>query len=306
MAYRSAKTEVNVNQEAIHQESQREICAILAHIYSADVLPALKFTSVAGLTDAGWHVTDGEHHWLARGMTVEKRQLGISATREANILKHLSAYGLAPNPLIRQGKWLVLEWVVGETMSEQLFMMPEHQQTLSTLLVSLHDKPLSGYPLNIRQRLAHQLMFIDRRRFTPCWLKLHQSMMRTPLPVSIKTALVHMDLHEENIILTMPSDRPTLRLIDWEYAADADIALELAALFQGNGWTSEEQKTFLDYYCQRGGYHDVTRLAQAIAQWIPWVTYLSMLWFELRWRQSGDEHYLEASSEQRRYLGLSH
>ena len=41
----------------------------------------------------------------------------------------------------------------------------------------------------------------------------------------LRLALLHMDIHGGNVI----RHRDSLQLIDWEYASDGDVALELAA-----------------------------------------------------------------------------
>lgn len=49
-----------------------------------------------------------------------------------------------------------------------------------------------------------------------------------------------MDIHPGNLLATGEG----LRLIDWEYAADGDVALDIAALFRGNGWSAGQQQRF--------------------------------------------------------------
>ncbi len=95
-----------------------------------------------------------------------------------------------------------------------------------------------------------------------------------------------MDIHPGNLLTTGEE----LRLIDWEYAADGDIALDIAALFRSNGWSAEQQQRFLQHYAHQG-YRDVARLQAQVRRWLPWVDYLMLLWFEVRWQQSGDVEF---------------
>ncbi|HFF9525339.1 TPA: phosphotransferase, partial [Serratia marcescens] len=110
----------------------------------------------------------------------------------------------------------------------------------------------------------------------------------------------HMDIHPGNLLATGEG----LRLIDWEYAADGDVALDIAALFRGNRWAAEAQQRFLQHYA-RQGYHDVARLQVQVQRWLPWVDYLMLLWFEVRWQQSGDAEFLRWGAALRRRFCLS-
>ena len=96
-----------------------------------------------------------------------------------------------------------------------------------------------------------------------------------------------MDIHPGNLI----ADGDRLRLIDWEYAADGDIALDIAALFRGNAWPPADQQRYLQQYV-RTGYSDLPLLHAQVQRWLPWVDYLMLLWFEVRWQQTGDPEFL--------------
>ncbi len=60
----------------------------------------------------------------------------------------------------------------------------------------------------------------------------------------------------------------------------------------------------MQYYA-RQGYHDVARLQAQVHRWLPWVDYLMLLWFEVRWQQSGDAEFLRWGAAVRRRLCLS-
>jgi thiamine kinase len=60
----------------------------------------------------------------------------------------------------------------------------------------------------------------------------------------------------------------------------------------------------LQHYA-RQGYHDVARLQAQVQRWLPWVDYLMLLWFEVRWQQSGDVEFLRWGAALRRQFCLS-
>lgn len=55
----------------------------------------------------------------------------------------------------------------------------------------------------------------------------------------------------------------------------------------------------------RQDYHDIARLQAQVRRWLPWVDYLMLLWFEVRWQQSGDVEFLRWGAALRRRFCLS-
>lgn len=248
-----------------------------------------RLSSVSGLTGESWRISTPQHDLLARAQSQEKSDLGVERHREAAILRQLDAETLGPCVVLQTAGWLFVEWLEGNTVSEELWQSAQGQVALAQMLTCLHQLPPSGYPLNLRQQLSRYWQHIDRRRLTPRWLRLHQQFMRRALPTPLKLALVHMDIHPENLVNTTQG----LRLIDWEYAADSDIALELAALFQGNNLSVQQRQQLIDDYIRCGGYQDRSRLEQQITRWIPWVNYLMLMWCEVRWQQTQESRYID-------------
>jgi len=260
----------------------------------AQQLPAVlsagcHLSPVAGLTGESWKIETPLHSWLARVQSAEKTGLGVERRREKGILRHVAGLGIAPHIRLFSPPWLVVEWLEGETCKISGGRETNDQPQLAALLVSLHRLAPCGYRLQLREQFARYWQQIDRQRLTPAWLRLHHRFMRQPLPVPLKMAVLHMDVHPGNLV----RNEQKLSLIDWEYAAGGDVALELAALFRGNGWSPVQQQDFLRAYVACGGYRDIARLTQKVGRWTPWVDYLMLMWFEVRWQQTGDKIYLD-------------
>lgn len=258
----------------------------------AQQLPAVfsagcHLSQVAGLTGESWKIETPEQSWLARVQSAEKTVLGVERRREMGILRHVAELGIAPRVTLFSLPWLVVEWLEGETCQSSGVSETDYQQQLAALLTSLHRLAPSGYRLPLREQFACYWQQIDRRRLTPAWLRLHQRFMRQPMPAPLKIATLHMDVHPGNLV----RNQRKLQLIDWEYAAGGDVALELAALFRGNGWPQVQQQRFLSAYVTCGGYRDIVRLRQQVSRWTWWVDYLMLMWFEVRWQQTGDTLY---------------
>lgn len=277
--------------------------AVLRRLIESE-LPAVKtagcrFSPVQGLTGESWRIEGEGVQLLARQQSAEKTALGVSRRREAKVLRS-AGEGLGPQVLIQNNQWIILEWLPGDVVTEAHFTRLNQQGDLARLVARLHQRPLSGYPLNLHSQFARYWQQLDRRRLTPAWLRLHQRFLQARLPSPLKIAPLHMDIHPGNLI----AQGEGVRLIDWEYAADGDIALEIAALFRSNAWSAGNQQHFLQHYSQQG-YNDLPLLSTQVQRWLPWVDYLMLLWFEVRWQQTGDSEFLRWGAVQRRRFCLS-
>ncbi len=165
----------------------------------------------------------------------------------------------------------------GEVKSE----LPASPQ-LSGLLYDLHQQPRFGWRVSLTPLLAQYWQRCDPARRKPRWLRWHQRLRRQGEPRPLRLAPLHMDVHAGNII----HNESGLRLIDWEYAGDGDIALELAAVWITPG----EHSGLVEAYARRAAI-DAQLLWRQVVLWRPWVLLLMAGWYEMRWRQSGDPQF---------------
>ena len=125
------------------------------------------------------------------------RDAALATDREAEVMTHARAHG-APVPEVfdASGPDLVMEYVVGPTMLQALARQPWTMGRQARLLAQLHDQ-------------VHAVPALS-------W---------QDTPFGDGDALLHRDLHPDNVILT--EDGP--QVIDWEGAvrgpAPADLAL---------------------------------------------------------------------------------
>jgi thiamine kinase len=103
-------------------------------------------------------------------------------------------------------------------------------------------------------------------------------------PQPLRLAPLHMDVHAGNLVHSAAG----LRLIDWEYAGDGDVALELAAV-----WAEDEaqRQQLVAQYAQQAAVDPVT-LQRQVRRWWPWVWMLMAGWFEFRWQQTGEQQFI--------------
>ena len=196
------------------------------------------FSPVQGLTGKSWRIDGVGITLLARQHSAEKRALGVSRRREARVLRRC-APGLGPWVFAQNNQWLILEWLEGDVVTDTEFAALNQRGELAAMAAELHRRPLSGYRLDLRRQFRRYWQQLDRRRLTltGCACSV---ILRSALPRPLRLAPLHMDIHPGNLLATGEG----LRLIDWEYAADGDVALDIAALFRGNGWSAGQQQHF--------------------------------------------------------------
>ncbi|WP_374050960.1 phosphotransferase [Xenorhabdus taiwanensis] len=261
--------------------------------------------SLTGLTQGSYYIanttTNEVRQMVGRTQTSHSEMLGVDRQRENQILRRLSSTGIAPKVVAMHGTWLLLEWLTGTKVKPDILGQPALLQPLAQILAILHSHSPLGYFLQLKKQIAFQWQQIDRRRLSPRWLRLHKFFMATRVPTALKIAPAHMDVHPDNLLITEKG----LKLIDWEYAADVDIGFSLAVLFKGNQWDEMQKKTFLDYYCtQTSGYADIQLLQQQIKRWEPWVNYMMLMWYEVRWQQTREQQFLSLAHPLRQAFNL--
>lgn len=236
------------------------------------------FYPLNGLTGLSGKVVCGQQQWLARRIPQQPIPF-ISRRREWHLLRGLTACGLAPRALAINHRWLLLEWLPGDPLPETEFLA--RQTELLALLTRLHHQPLSGYRLRLLPLLQHYWQQCRERH--PRWLRRLRRLTRQGEPAPLRLGLLHMDIHAGNL-LVQPAG---LRLIDWEYAADGDVALELAAIISGNGLNQAQSAELLTEYAAVNQL-DPDILQRQVRRWQPWLRLLMASWYQLRWEQSGD------------------
>lgn len=274
---------------------------LLAQQFPAVNTADFQYDTVNGSGRGCWRVLAGDRLLLARPQTVEAAQLGVQRQREYRLLRQLSVHHLAPKPVIYRDGWLIVEWASGYTACALEFTHVVENGALAQVLRQLHCQPCSGYRLDLPIRFARHWQHMDPRRRTPALLRWHHHFQRVAAPDTLAWAPLHLDVHSENVVVT---PQGSLLLIDWEYAADGDIGLELALLIRGNGLEDESRRCFLRAYQQQRPGFSLNALNQSVEQWLPWADYLMLMWCEVCWHLTGKRAFLAAGSASRGYLGL--
>ncbi|MEQ4923710.1 phosphotransferase [Proteus hauseri] len=281
---------------------------VLQALFPTTTLSDWTITALAGLGGGSFRVQYAEIDWVARYYGIEKTALFVRARKEYAILKQLSGSDLSPNVATRCGEWFFLHWQEGKHLShKQLFSV--YLQPLAQKIATLHQLKPFGYPLDLCHELSVYWYGIDKNRLSPKWLRLQRDFLHQPHHNLIKYAPAHMDLHPTNILLSDSG----IKFIDWEYAADIDIADSLMTFFAANQLDVEQQTQFLHYYCsyhshgfqaKEGIFYSVEQLRKRIISREPFIFYMMLMWYEVRWQQTKDESFLIMSESLRRYFSL--
>ena len=210
--------------------------------------------------------------------------------RQYHALRQLPAT-LAPKPVFYTRGWMAVDFLAGEIKS----VLPAHQP-LATLLYDLHQQPRFGWRLALLPLLERYWQQCSPSRRTPFWLRSLQRLRQRKEPRPLRLAPLHMDVHGDNIVRTDSG----LRLIDWEYAGDGDIALELAAV-----WVSDESQhqRLVSAYAQRA-HIEQDALWRQVRRWQIWIMMLKAGWFEYRWQQTGERQFIRLADETWRQLTM--
>ena len=234
------------------------------------------FIPLAGLTGHSQKIVSPRGTFIARAAP----QLVIpfvDRQREFRLLRKLQASGVAPQPVAGHHQGIILTWCAGEALDEHRFSQQRPQ--IVALLQQLHQQPLTGYRLQLLPLLWRYWQLTPQRHHR--WLRALRRLTQQGEPHPLRLAPLHMDLHAGNVI----QGPEGLRLIDWEYAADGDVALELAAVCASD---PQHQAEWLAEYAAAMQL-PLTALVQQVRRWQPWLQLLMASWYQLRASQRDDD-----------------
>lgn len=241
----------------------------------------------AGLGGASCIIERGDHRLVLR----QHHDAAAPAShfhRQFRALKRLPA-DLAPQPHLFIRDWMAVAFIAGEIKSE----LPD-TPALTAMLYHLHRQPRLGWRVTLLPLLDHYWQQAAPGRRTPYWLAQLKRLRRAGEPQALRLAPLHMDVHAGNIVHTTAGEK----LIDWEYAGDGDVALELAAVWMPDEASREQ---LITAYARNANINTLT-LARQVARWRPWVLMLMAGWFEMRLQQTDDKQFIALANDAWRQL----
>jgi thiamine kinase len=240
------------------------------------------FSQLEGLSGGSLHFNLGTNEYVGRHQLTAPMP-GVSLARQYRALKRIP-YGIGSIPVCLAQGWLIVEWLSGEVKSE----LPS-LQTLTSLLYDLHHRPCFGWRISLLPLFDFYWQNALPARRSLQWLRLLKKLKQQGEPKPLRLAPLHMDVHAGNLV----HQPEGIKLIDWEYAGDGDVALELAAIVAAN---NIESQPLIRAYAQLS-HLSMATLSQQVERWRPWVTLLMASWYECRWRQTQDRTFITLADE---------
>jgi len=225
-----------------------------------------------GLSGNSW--CDPRHQQYVHRLMPAQPFPFVDRQREYRVLRQLQRAGLGIRPINYHCGDLTVEWVQGDPLAVTDFS--PHNPDLMDLLARLHHHALLGYRLQLIDLLQRYWQLCQQRH--AAWLTRLQSLIRQGEPKPLRLVPLHMDVHAGNLIQTAQG----LVLIDWEYSADGDIALELATLCLQDPPQAEQ---WIAAYAQRFNLKPQLLRAQ-VQRWQPWLRLLQASWYQLKAEQT--------------------
>lgn len=240
-----------------------------------------------GLGGASCIIAQGEQRLVLR-QDHDSQAPAAHFRRQFRALRRLPA-DLVPKPVFFKQGWMAVEYLAGEIKSA----LPD-TPALASMLYHLHRQPCLGWRVALLPLLEQYWQQASPDRRTSFWLARLKRLRKAGEPRPLRLSPLHMDVHAGNIVHTQKG----ARLIDWEYAGDGDVALELAAVWMPD----EPSRGQLIKAYARCAQMDASVLAAQVRRWRPWVLMLMAGWFEMRFQQSKDKQFITLADDVWRQL----
>lgn len=253
----------------------------------AGPLPEVEAVFSAGHSNRNFLVRQGTKRFVVRLPEGDGKRLGIDREIERQVLERAEGIGLGAQVLHcdpARGT-LVTAYLESRPLRIEGMAADEMIDRLATALRKLHGQDLEVPRLNVAERIkiyARDIQSEDPRAWPSArrWLSASRHVLEQYRFGRWRDALCHNDLVAQNIL----DVRGKLRFIDWEYAARGDPYFDLATLAEDNGFEALDRRRLLLAYGEIGDAAS-ERLYRARVLY----RLLSILWYLLRFRESGTE-----------------
>lgn len=232
--------------------------------------PVLSVKKLSGITGGSHLIVTSTHQLILRQQTDQVSRLGICYYNEARLLSKLKL-SFSPKPYTFSRTFSLLHWIKGETVQSYTFSLLKQ---LAQLFAFLHQIPLQKVKaLNLPRLDIYQRCHFLWQQLTPKQQNLVGKLSDIKPVKPFHLAICHHDVHLDNLV----KRGNKLYLIDWEYAALSDSALEIAMFLHNNKLSVGQKNVFLRHYFH---YANIDRLAfcRKVREYRKGIVRLNQLW----------------------------
>ncbi|USH01261.1 phosphotransferase [Grimontia kaedaensis] len=263
---------------------EKEKAAVIERLWPDFIIEQAEFLE-GGLSNRCMKLTaneGGQYVW--RPEAASTKAFGLSRDNEFEALTLASTAGLTVQPVKRYPEGLLNPWIEGETMTEASL------DIAATLQVKVHELPPLSNTFDPFDKGLVYYSNLSASSLNDSLNAVHEHFQTHRFTSGLPLTTCHYDLGYYNFIRQNDGE---VKVIDWEYAALGDPAMDLVMTSLANGLDLE---TLVNRYCQIRRIDSVADWLDACRKWQPVAAYLSVLWFALGYELYGEGIYQERSA----------
>jgi thiamine kinase len=243
------------------------------------VLPEV-ITQLGGDSNLSFIVSDGLMRWVLR-LNNPLRDVGINRDNERVALQAAHAAGISPLPNFHTSDVLVTPLLTGQ--QARLENLPQ----IGVLFSQIHSLAIELTPINLIQHLKN---YYEKAAPEPLLKDCYQHI----LDLYPKESVDLKPCHNDCLLPNMIESEHGLYIIDWEYAAAADPAYDLAVFSSTYELNQTQLRSLLSVY-DPGSVLDTESQMSRIKYYEKYYRLIEILWWSVRGRSMEAE--LEALAE---------
>lgn len=203
-----------------------------------------------GLTNTNYKIRVGKKTYVARFAPEDAATLGVNKTRELENCEIAEKLGVGPRPVqfFSEHGLLLLEYVQGTVSNAKRIGTRNSIKALASLFRKLHSGPRLKGDIDIFEQTRQY--FVTAKNIG-AWMPRNSAylissinMLEKKLKKKSWIKPAHLDLMIANVVHT----KKGLKLIDWEYAGNADCRYDLAMISFKAKFNLAQDRLLLKHY----------------------------------------------------------
>ncbi|MEZ9526317.1 phosphotransferase [Enterovibrio norvegicus] len=265
----------------MHSNAIDEKAAVIDTLRPYCIITSAEYL-VGGLSNRCMVLQDAEgHRYVWRPQGEGARVFGANREHEFNALVLGYDAGLTSKPVCVIPEGLLTAWIDGDVLDSA------DVETVMPLLARIHEMTPPTNTFDPFEKAQHYFAHLIDSAKTDRVTKVHAHFQRHAFKSGLALTMCHYDLGYYNLIKTSNGQ---LSVIDWEYAALGDPALDIVMTAFAN---DIKLSTAVNHYCAHRRIDDVAHWMNVCEKWEPVAKYLGLLWFLLGYELYGLTLYKE-------------